>query len=351
MKQFIVKYAFLLFFVASQVAAHAQLVTFNGTGNLPIPPGAPTQTVGVTESPCSVSGIGTIGNCVTIENVQINLLHTFVGDIGILLIGPGGQVLELSTGNGGGGDNYTNTIFSDLAGPFITAGAPPYTGSFRPEGRVTNLANPYSNTPPLGTYTFANTYNGTNADGVWTLYINDYVALDIGELISWSITFNLGGTPPVADAGPDVNACAGQSTILTASGGDTYLWSTGATTSSITVTPTSTTTYSVTVTSGSCGTDTDEVVVTVVPNPTATFTAIDLDLCESGCQEVSVTFTGSPPFNLSYTTTTSNGNQANFNQTFNTQTATFQICAPPGAPAGSFLVEATSIADASCTCN
>jgi len=351
MKQSIVKYAFLLFILISQVAAYAQLVTFNGTGNLLIPPGAPNQTIGVTESPCTVSGIGTIGSCVTIDNVEINLIHTFVGDIGILLIGPGGQVLELSTSNGGGNDNYTNTVFSDLAGPFITSGSPPYTGSFRPEGRVTNLSNPYSNAPPLGTYTFANTYNGTNADGDWTLYINDYVFADIGELISWSITFNLGGAPPVADAGPDVNACDGQSTNLTATGGDTYLWSTGASTASIEVTPLVTTTYSVTVTSGSCGTDTDEVVVTVVPNPTVTFIANDPDLCQSGCQEVTAIFTGSPPFNLSYTTITSNGIQSNFNQTFNNLTATFQVCAPPGAPTGSFVVEATSIADASCTCN
>ncbi|MDO9187824.1 MAG: PKD domain-containing protein [Bacteroidia bacterium] len=46
--------------------------------------------------------------------------------------------------------------------------------------------------------------------------------------------------------------CAGQNAILTASGGTTYSWSTGATASSITKSPTTTTSYTVTGTSGGC---------------------------------------------------------------------------------------------------
>ncbi|HRO08393.1 MAG TPA: SdrD B-like domain-containing protein [Saprospiraceae bacterium] len=53
--------------------------------------------------------------------------------------------------------------------------------------------------------------------------------------------------PLAAITGPDA-VCIGSSATLTASGGVSYLWSTGATTASITVTPTSATTYFVTVT-------------------------------------------------------------------------------------------------------
>ncbi len=254
---------FLAFFLLCQSIANAQLISFSGTGNLLIPPGAPNPSSGVTESPCEVAGIGILGNCIIIDNVEINLTHTWVGEIGILLIGPGGQVLELSTGNGNTGDDYTNTVFTDLAPDFITSGAPPFSGAFKPEGRVTNLNNPYSNGPPLGTHTFANTYNGTNADGTWTLYINDYVGLDVGELISWSITFSVGSGPPVADAGPDVVICPGQNASLTASGGDSYLWSTGDQTASLSVMPSLNTTYTVTVTQAGCGSATDEVLVEV----------------------------------------------------------------------------------------
>lgn len=325
-------------------AAKAQLVTFTGTGGLPIPPGAPQQTTGVTQSPCSVSGVGVLGGCVSIENVEINLEHTWVGDIGILLIGPGGQVLDLSTGNGGSGDNYTNTVFTDNTGPFITDGAPPFTGVFRPEGRATTMSNPYSNVPPLGTHTFASTYNGTNANGTWTLYINDYVALDIGQLISWSITFNVGDDPPNANAGPDIAICNGQSTTLTASGGDTYLWNTGETTASITVSPTTTTTYTVTVTTP-CGSDTDAAVVTVRPLPTVVLSVADPDICAGACTFLTATFTGTAPFALTFTTS-----EGSATQTFFGNSGTFSVCAPFDAPPGSFAVQATMLVDAFCIC-
>lgn len=52
-------------------------------------------------------------------------------------------------------------------------------------------------------------------------------------------------TPDVTISG-NVNLCEDDSTILTASGADSYVWSTGETTPSITVAPTATTTYSVT---------------------------------------------------------------------------------------------------------
>ena len=65
-----------------------------------------------------------------------------------------------------------------------------------------------------------------------------------------------------ANAGDDVTICEGESVTLTASGGGTYSWSTGATTASITVSPSTTTTYSVTVKDGDCE-DSDSVKVTV----------------------------------------------------------------------------------------
>jgi len=52
---------------------------------------------------------------------------------------------------------------------------------------------------------------------------------------------------PVALISGVNNICSGQSTILSASGGTSYIWSNGSTTSSITVSPLSATTYSVTV--------------------------------------------------------------------------------------------------------
>ena len=90
-------------------------------------------------------------------------------------------------------------------------------------------------------------YTVTISDGVNTT--TDDVTVEVQAL-------------PVANAGADVSIEAGQSTTLTASGGDAYLWSTGETTASITVKPDSSTSYEVTVTSGGCS-STDTVIVSV----------------------------------------------------------------------------------------
>jgi predicted transcriptional regulator len=74
---------------------------------------------------------------------------------------------------------------------------------------------------------------------------------------------------PVADAGQDTTICENQSVILTATGGTSYSWSTGASTASINVNPSSTTTYIVTVTNGLSCSDVDSVIVTVNPAPVA----------------------------------------------------------------------------------
>ncbi|MCB0463280.1 MAG: T9SS type A sorting domain-containing protein, partial [Flavobacteriaceae bacterium] len=66
----------------------------------------------------------------------------------------------------------------------------------------------------------------------------------------------------VASVGEDRTICAGDTTTLTASGGETYLWNTGETTQSIDVSPTENTTYQVTV-SNSLDQDIAEVTVLV----------------------------------------------------------------------------------------
>lgn len=61
--------------------------------------------------------------------------------------------------------------------------------------------------------------------------------------------------PPVAEISGNNVLCAGQPSVLTASGGTSYLWSTGDVTAEIEVSPTVTTIYSVTVTSNGVCTD------------------------------------------------------------------------------------------------
>ena len=81
-----------------------------------------------------------------------------------------------------------------------------------------------------------------------------------------------------ANAGEDQSICDGTSTVLSASGGSNYLWSTGETTQSIEVNPNTTTSYSVTVSEGNSS-DTDEVIVSVNALPDANAGG-DQEICE-----------------------------------------------------------------------
>ncbi|NIK91888.1 T9SS type A sorting domain-containing protein [Mangrovimonas sp. CR14] len=107
---------------------------------------------------------------------------------------------------------------------------------------------------------------------------------------AWIVSVPQAGSTPtvVASAGEDVDICEGGTTTLTANGGSSYVWSTGATSQSIEVSPDETTVYSVTVSQGGVS-DSDEVQVTVNPLPTAN-AGEDVTICEG--ESVSITATG-----------------------------------------------------------
>ncbi|HEY4798166.1 MAG TPA: hypothetical protein VII99_03715, partial [Bacteroidia bacterium] len=75
---------------------------------------------------------------------------------------------------------------------------------------------------------------------------------------------------PVANTSGNISLCPGETATITASGGAapyTYLWNTGATTTSFSVSPTSTTTYSVMISIVGCK-DSASLTVTALPSPT-----------------------------------------------------------------------------------
>lgn len=93
------------------------------------------------------------------------------------------------------------------------------------------------------------------------------VTVSIGEVSDIDSVLVTVNPLPVVNAGDDASICDGDSITLTASGGATYLWNTGETTSSITVSPEVTTIYTVVATQNNC-TSEDEVTVTVLPRQT-----------------------------------------------------------------------------------
>jgi hypothetical protein len=98
---------------------------------------------------------------------------------------------------------------------------------------------------------------------------------------------------PQVSAGADQTLCRGSSAAFTATGGVSYLWSTGATTSTILVSPSVTTSYTVLVTDAAGCSARDTVVVSVLP-VTAVQAGPDQSVCPGG--SVGLTATGASQY-------------------------------------------------------
>lgn len=162
-------------------------LTLDGTLPIPVPPPptfsnpshfsvAPTNAV--VESTISVFGVQpfTLTDGV-IRSVCVNINHSWVDDLDLFLVSPDGKFIELTTDNGGNGDNYTNTCFTPTAtvpinfpGPFAPASAAPFSGQFQIEGEWSDLW-------------------GSPTNGVWKLQVIDDTNGITGEIQDWSITF------------------------------------------------------------------------------------------------------------------------------------------------------------------
>lgn len=122
----------------------------------------------------------------------------------------------------------------------------------------------------------------------------------VGCSIKDTVNVTVNPNPVAAISGPDT-ICPNQQINLTASGGGTYLWSTGANTATISVAPAVTTTYTVTVTSGLSCSSTASKTVNVTQINFSCRTTVNggspKDTCEATvCVGESVTFAGNPNY-------------------------------------------------------
>ena len=174
-----------------------------GTGDGTFPTVLPTapliQTLAVASLP--------VGATVLTELQLHGMTHTYVGDVQFVLQDPGGTRYNI----------FCRPVFAcDYAGDYTIIGQ--CNGG---QGLPTTCATTF----PPGTYeqsfgTYPSGTNGINntalyaipaAAGTWTLYIYDWVGVDVGSLTSWDICF---GTAPTV-------ALPGLPTLMTPANGAT----------------------------------------------------------------------------------------------------------------------------------
>jgi subtilisin-like proprotein convertase family protein len=142
-----------------------------------------------TPYPATVSVAGVAAPIGEVKVVIRGLSHTFPADIGMLLVGPGGQSVVLmgrigGFGPGVAGVNYT---FTQDAGSLST------TPTNSPSGRYAPTRDP-ANSPvfaapaPAGPWgSSLDVFKGLPANGTWSLFVNDEAGIDVGSIASWSL--------------------------------------------------------------------------------------------------------------------------------------------------------------------
>ena len=179
--------------VLSAVRPVSAQTMFSNPTPISIPPdGAATPY----PSSITISGMGP-----QVSNITVTLRsfsHAFPSDIGVVLVGPTGAAFLLMSGAGGtdqiSGVTFTLSDFGAMPLPDATFGNGTYRAagyfdddSFPAPGPGTN----YNHPGPSGnnSATFASTFNGTNPNGAWNLYVFDFGQKDSGSFAGgWSLT-------------------------------------------------------------------------------------------------------------------------------------------------------------------
>jgi subtilisin-like proprotein convertase family protein len=129
----------------------------------------------------------------TIRRVRVTLsglAHTFPDDVDILLVGPGGQNAIILSDVGGNSNEDVDLTLDDAAANNLPDTGPLNNGTFKP----TNFdpGDPFPGPAPAPDGTSAlSVFNGTNPNGLWSLYVVDDANGDFGEISAWSLVFDI----------------------------------------------------------------------------------------------------------------------------------------------------------------
>lgn len=134
-------------------------------------------------TPVNINDLTTVFSNLTVPNggpvindldVEVNITHTWNGDMEISLIAPDNTTRILKFADPAAlddSDNMLGTIFDDEATTPISFGTGPYTGRFQPDEPLSG-------------------FDGLNTTGTWTMSIEDIFNGDIGVLQDWTLLIN-----------------------------------------------------------------------------------------------------------------------------------------------------------------
>jgi hypothetical protein len=198
------------------VPASASASTFSNPTPITIPTGAPLVTVGpAAPYPSTIAVSGVPGTVVKTRATLTGVSHSFPLDIDALLVGPGGQKTLLMSDVCGGtltGQTFTFDDAASLSMPQFPNFCP--SGTYKPTkfpGYIPTFSSPAP--PGPQTTTAMSALNGSPAEGVWRLFVQDVGFGDTTGLIAggWSLELLTNAT------------CAGKAATMTGTAGPDQL--------------------------------------------------------------------------------------------------------------------------------
>ena len=293
--------------VITNTAPPSTIQFCSGNINLAIPDvaGPPVSTPAAADAGInhSIPVVIPAGALIASINVKLNVTHTYIGDLVVVLKAPNGKILNLiyhksGTGGGasGGGANFLNTIISSTGTASISSGSAPFTGTFKADASVG--AGSYGDVAGSGPTAFQPDVTAFSSlfsipNGNWTIAIADHRewAGDFGVLNDWCIEFNYGAPATGIFTGP-----AG--TIFTDAMATTPYTGTPVNTVFVKPTATGAFNYAVVVSNAICITDTLKIPVSVNSpvggSPTLTSTSVCVG--NTASLKLAGTLTGGPGF-------------------------------------------------------
>ncbi len=189
----VVEFTFALASGATSTSSYA------GPGGLTIP------LIGAaTPYPSSLTVAGSSGVITKVTATLTGFTHTYPGDTGALLVGPGGQKVLLYAGVGGGtGISGVNLTFDDAAPTPLSSTEEMTTGAYKPSafGATPTFTAPAPASPFEGAMS---AFNGASANGEWRLFASDFYDGDSGSLTGWSLSITTATPGPAATGTADL---------------------------------------------------------------------------------------------------------------------------------------------------
>ena len=197
---------------------------------------------GVSYSTCINVNCYSPGQLVTsasnIQNICLNMEHSYLGDLQIEIVCPNGTTVPLLTYLSGGGYTYLGSPLATgigpgtgfnycfamgaptnlISGPTVTAGVPAWSsiapGTYAPNGNFSSLV-------------------GCPLNGSWCIKVTDNMAMDDGYIFGWDVNFNVipattaSFTPNIVSqvwSGPNIISTSGNNATIQPTTTGTYCY-------------------------------------------------------------------------------------------------------------------------------